>query len=1031
MVFCDLVGSSELSERLDPEELQDLFVGYRAVCRDAIGRYQGHLSQFLGDGVLAYFGYPVAHEEDAVRAVRTALRIIEDLKRVNQGIGERLQAETRVRVGIHSGLAVVGDSGPAGTGARLAVGETVNLAARLEPLAEPNTVLVSAATARLVQGHFELEALGTRTLRGFTKPVALFRVVRPTGAQTKFEAAARGSLSPYVGRERELAELAAAWRQVQKGADRVVVVRGEAGIGKSRLIHRFQHTGLHQGAVVAKCYCSPLMQATAFGPLIEMLNAVVSKRAKAKTAPEARLEALGSLLAEHANVGSDALPLMAALLSIPGADDGPMRELSAARRRRRTLEIMRIWLASAAEKSPYALLVEDIHWADPSTLDFLDLIVREPPGGRTLLCVMGRPEFLPRWSQPHVQVIELLRLTRSEMETMVKNLAGGHALPPLVTQGIAKRSEGVPLFVEEVTKAVLESGVLRLDTRYELAGEFDDRYLPATVQESLVARFDRLGQSRRVAQLGAAIGREFDYALIRAVAGLTDDELRGHLDALVRSELAFVRRDPPNSTYRFKHALIQDGIYETQLKSARPPVHQRIFTALEEAFPGLIADRPEVAAFHAKKAGLPRQAATYFERAAERALEAQAYLEAVNHFRSALGQLRQLPQSRERDRFELELLAALGLPLTMTQGYAAKEVMESYERARELCAEVDPPFRVFYGIWTFQAVRGSRAATRQMVEQFDRVARTTDSPAKRYISWTSMGVRHFWRGRFKEAIRALIEGQNHFDSNMVLTLPNDYGYDNPLYGHLFLMHARYLSGDVEEANTILQGVWAATKAANSPYLTVMALHYHALLSSDVGDTAGALRSTENGLELAAEHQLQFWRALAQTQHGLATCEGGRVQQGIAEIQQGLGMLRATGASHPLPYHLSYLARAYAQAREIEKGLAAVEEAMVLIRTNWDRNIEPELLRLRAELLAQGGATAEAEDCFRRGLETAAKDGSALWGLRCATGFARLLAKRGDTGRAREILAEACKGIVSGDPPVLREARSLLTELRAS
>jgi class 3 adenylate cyclase len=434
VLFSDIAGSTALSERLDPEDYRDLVRSYHGVCQDAVDRYGGHISQFLGDGVMSCFG---SHEDDAVRAVNAAREILERLSLVNQGIGKRLGADLRVRVGIHTGVAVVGGLGPGGTHDILAFGETMNLAARLQSFADEGTVVVSANTATSLRGHFELEPLAAHTLKGFSRPMELFRVVGPTGARTRFEAARRRGLTPHVGRRNELGVLATVWKEVCAGEDRVVVVRGEAGIGKSRLVHEFRDTALEPSARVIEFICSPLTKGTALAPVVAALNGIVMERAAPDATDEEKLQALRSLLGEHSRFGPDALPLLAALLSLAGADEAPLRDLSPVRRRVRTLESLRQWLASSAERGPVALLVEDAHWADPSTLDLLDLVVSEPPGGRTLICVTERPELPARWSKQHVRTIEPSRLAGEDLEVMVMHVAGGHALPALLLRQIA------------------------------------------------------------------------------------------------------------------------------------------------------------------------------------------------------------------------------------------------------------------------------------------------------------------------------------------------------------------------------------------------------------------------------------------------------------------------------------------------------------------------------------------------------------------------------------------------------------------
>ncbi len=543
-------------------------------------------------------------------------------------------------------------------------------------------------------------------------------------------------------------------------------MRGEAGIGKSRIVHHFRRTALAEGAVVLECFCSPLTQATALAPLVEMLDGRVTERARGET-PQAKFEALADLLGEHARFGTDVLPLMAALLSIPGADETAIQEMSPVRRRVRTLEILREWMAWSAEQLPLALLVEDVHWADPSTLDFLDLVIRDSPGGRTLVCVTGRPEFVVRWSRLQVRTVELTRLNANEIEAMVTHVAGGHALPPLVARRIAERSEGVPLFAEEVTKAVLESGALRLDAnRYELVGPFDERYLPPTVHGSFVARFDRLGESRSVAQLGAAIGREFTYPLMRAVSGISDDDLRRKLDRLSRSELVFVHGDPPHSVYTFKHALIQDAIYATLLKSERARgCTSASSRRLRERFPEVVAARPEMAAHHAEKAGRRDMAVHLLRDSGTKALGRAAVAEAVKHLSHAIEMVDVLEEPA-RTTMEIDLQAAIGPAYMATVGWAAPEVERSSARLRDLAAtKGDGPklFQAMWSLWTVDFLPGRLGPALDVARQVLSMAQAAGDPLLRVAGHHAVGYTHFYRGEYEEALRHADEGLGLFD----------------------------------------------------------------------------------------------------------------------------------------------------------------------------------------------------------------------------------------------------------------------------
>ena len=1027
VLFCDVVGSTALSERLDPEDLRDLLSSYQRVCRDAVGYYEGHVSQFLGDGVMSYFGYPVAHEDDAVRAILSALRIVEGIKLVNEGIGRRLKAEIHVRVGIHTGIAVVGEVGPGGAHDRLAVGQTVNLAARIEAFADVGATVVSASTARLVLGQFDLESLGLHTLRGFSQPIELFRVLRSTDARTKFEATARAGLTPHVGRQQESARLLEIWEEVLNGADRVVVVRGEPGIGKSRIIHQFRHTSLNEAVRVLECFCSPLTQATALAPIIATLDELVIERSGGDTSPPAKLAALRDLLSEYSRFGDDALPLMAALLSLPGADDGPIRDWSPPRRRTRTLETLREWIGASGERIPMAILVEDVHWADPSTLDLLDLIVRGSPlAGRTLICLTGRPEFLVRWSNPHVRTIELPRLSGHDIEAMITHLAGGHALPAFVVKQIAERSEGVPLFVEEVTRAVLESGALRLETnRYELAGSHHEQFIPATVQASLLARFDRLGESRGVAQLGAAIGRDFTYPLIRAVAGLSDDEIRDHLDRLCRSELAFSKGEPPNSSYTFKHALIQDAIYGTLLKRERLRVHERVFTTLREQFPDIVGSRPEMAAHHAENAGLPDLAVPLLQDAGVRAFGRTAMAEAVKHLGRAI-ELVDVLEEPARSKTESELQGVIGPAYMTTLGWAAPEVERSSARLRELARSQRDGAKLFqavWGLWTVHFLRGRLDLALDLAREVFEMALVTGDPMLRIAGHHALGYTHVYRGEYAEALQHADEGLERFDLQLEKRIALVFGFSSSCALWLFRAQAQQAMGTVKASVVSLHSAQKLAEelrhAPSKAYVLCQLCNLFRLFD-DVDQVilwAPAMRS------LSTAEGFALWIPLADVFLAWANArQGGDPSLAVEMIQASLNYVHESGTYLNEPDLACMLAETLLLARRPEDALRVARDALEIARLGKNGHGEPELFRIQGEALKALGDERQAGGLYRQGIEASRSMGARFFELRCALALARLGTESRSYAELRVTLDGLNEGFEHGD---YRQAIDLL------
>jgi class 3 adenylate cyclase/tetratricopeptide (TPR) repeat protein len=991
VLFCDVIESTELAARLDPEDWHDLLTSYHRVCRDALGSHQGHISQFLGDGVLSYFGYPVAQEDDAVRAIRAALRIINDIKLINSGIGRRLDAEIHVRVGIHTGITVLTDTWP-GPRERLAIGDTVNLAARIQGVADEDTVVVSSSTARLVGGHFELQSLNAQTLKGFTRSIELFRVVQPTGARSAFEAAARGPLTPYIGRERELRTLEAAWAETQQGAGRVVVVLGEAGIGKSRLVHHFRQATLEKGARIIECFCSPLTWATALAPIIEMLQEQILKRSEGAVIRQSRLETLRSMLGEHSRFGSDALPLIANLLSLPGASEAPILDLSPVRRRGRTLELLRAWLAWSAERVPIALLIEDIHWADPSTLELLEPLLRDGSSARMLLCVTGRPEFAVRWSGAHFRTIELARMTSDESGAMVTHVAGGHALPPLVVRRITERSEGVPLFVEEVTKALLESGALRFDgNHYRLERPPDDQFLPSTVQGSIVARFDRLQESRSVAQRGAAIGRDFSYALIRAVADLSEPELRARLDVLGRSELVLTQGEPPDSRYTFRHALIQDAIYETLLKSERARVHERIFSALLEKFPELVAQRPEMAAYHAEHAGRREAAVPLLRDAGMNAFKRTAVAEAVKHLAHGI-ELVGVLHEPVRTTMEMELQAAISSAYMATVGWAAPEVERSSVRLRDLAAargDGEKLFQAMWGLWTVHFIRGKLELALDVAQQVHEMAAQSADPMLLEAGHHAVGYTHFYRGEYSLAIQHATAGLALFDLGREKRIASAFQLSPGTGMWCYRAQAQQMLGLLDtSARGIVECQKLAADLGHAPSRAyLLNLCYCFRLLGDVGRMkvlATAARS------LSVTEGFGFWVLVADIMLAWAsTQEAGDPGAAAERIDISRKLLHDGGTYIVEPEFASMHAEALLLASRPEEAFTVLQDALAIVQRDRQHHGEPELYRLQGEAAKALGNTELAAALFRRAIDRARVMGARLLELRSVLALARL------------------------------------------
>ena len=737
VMFCDLVGSTALSARLDPEDLREVIGAYHAAVADVIGGFGGFVAKYMGDGLLAYFGYPQAHEDDAERAVRAGLAVI--------GVVRRLQTPVplQTRVGLATGLAVVGDL--IGSGAareESVVGETPNLAARLQALAQPDAVVVADSTRQLVGSLFEYQSLGEVELKGLPAPVRAFRVLAESRVGSRFEAL-RSSEMPLVGRDEEIELLRRRWEQAKAGTGRVVLISAEPGIGKSRLTEAFRESIAGDAHTRLRYFCSPHRQDSALFPFIGQLERAAGF--ERDDAPAARLDKLQVLVARDAPEGD--VQLLAELLAVPLDNRFPVLDLTPQRKKEKTIEALLRQLAGLTKRQPVLMIFEDVHWADPSSRELLDLIVEQLESMRVLMIATFRPEFQASWAdRPHVMTMPLRRLGRDESHSLIRGLIGDAAtLSHGVIDDIVERTDGVPLFIEELTKAVLENSALGAIPAASPA-------VPATLHASLIARLDRLGPiAKEIAQVGAAIGRDFSYELVAAAAQRTDAELRDGLRHLVDAGLLFQRGLPPEATFLFKHALVQDTASSMLLRGPRQALHARIARALETHFPDLMENQPELFAQHYAHAGLIEKSVAYWGKAGHNSAARSAMAEAASQFQRALDQLALLPNTSERQRQELEYCSALGAALRFVIGQAAPETGEIFVRARKLWEQLDFPseyLHVFYGQSRYHLYRGELDLALRLDEDLLRQSRQRDDTGGLVLAHQACGSGYMLRGKF-------------------------------------------------------------------------------------------------------------------------------------------------------------------------------------------------------------------------------------------------------------------------------------------
>ncbi len=1034
VMFSDLVGSTALAASMDPEDLGEVVAAYQKCVVETVRRFGGFVAKYLGDGVLIYFGYPQAHEDDAERSVRAGLDLVAAVARLPTRVS--LQA----RVGIATGLVVVGDLiGSGEAQERGIVGETPNLAARLQGIAQPNRVVIAAGTRKLLGNLFELQDLGPLDLKGVAGPLRAWAVLRAGFAESHFEAMHAAGLTALVGREEECELLLRRWAKAKNSEGQVVLLSGEGGIGKSRLIAALLERLAAEPHARLRHFCSPQHTDSAFHPIIGQLE-----RAAGLTNDDtlqAKLDKLDAMRARAAIRVEDAA-LFAEVLLLPNDGRYPALELDPQQRRQRALELLNLQIEALARSSPVLITFEDVHWIDPTSLEALGRVVERIAALRALLIVSFRPEFEAPWiGRPHVTALTIGRLVRREVDAMIDRVVGNKFIPASLRQDIIERTDGIPLFVEEMTKAVLEAGAEGDGQRMVAAVPSPALAVPASLHASLMARLDRLGAAKEVAQIGAAIGREFSHALLAAVVRKPEAELSSALDRLSGSGLLFRQGVPPHATYLFKHALVQDAAYGTLLREPRRALHARIAETLESQFVEIAESRPELLARHCTEAGLIEKAAGLWGKAGQRSLERSALAEAAEQLARALAQIASLPPTPALRREEIKLQVALITPLIHLHGFAAPKTKAAVERARVLIEQAEalgePPddplllFSVLYGHWSASYIAFNGDVMRGLAARFLALAEQQGAPIPLMIGHRIMGISLLCTGDIAAARAHQEEGIALYNPAEHRPLAVRFGQDARVVMWFYRAIASWLLGYPDAALADTNRAFADARAIGQAGTLMFALLHGSMVDILCGDYAATNAATDELAALAEQKGASFWKALGISIRGCVFAVTGKAADAVAMITSGIAASRSTGATLWVPVCFAYLTTAHAELGQFDDAWRCIGEAMSAVETTKERWYEAEVYRIAGEiaLMAPQRDTAKAQAYFEHALAIARAQQGKSWELRAAVSMARLKRDRGERDEARRLLAPVYGWFTEGfDTLDLRQAKALLDAL---
>jgi class 3 adenylate cyclase/tetratricopeptide (TPR) repeat protein len=998
VMLCDLVGSTALSVRLDPEDLREVLVAYQTYVAETVIRFGGFVAGYLGDGVLVYFGYPQAHEHAAERAARAGLALL-------GGLYERdwpSNVAPQIRIGIATGLVVVGGlAGGDETQQHDIVGGTPNLAARLQALAEPNTVVIEPVTRRLTGGLFDYRDLGAVMLKGFAEPVQAWQVAGLGAAENRFEAQHEAGVAPLLGRDNELELLLRRWRQAKSGAGRIVLLSGEAGIGKSRLAAALLERIAGEPHLRLRYFCSPHHTDSTLHPVVAQLERAA--RFERDDDPAAKLDKFQVLLS-YVTASADDASLIADLLSLAGVDRRYRRlDLAPQQRKQKTLDALWRLVEAPSRRRPILAIFEDVHWIDPTSLELLDRAIALVPRLPILLLVTCRPDFDVAWAgQSQVHALALNRLSRSASTALVGRFGGSDGLPPDVVEEILERTDGVPLFIEELTKAVVEAGETAAPASSPTPpGPHQVPHrIPTTLHGSLTSRLDRLGPAKELAQTGAVIGRRFSYALLAAVADRGEPELHALLDQLIAAGLVFQEGTWPQATFRFKHALVQSVAYESLLRSARQRLHARIAVTLEKQFP---ETAPEQLAQHWAVAGDAGRAVSHWRKAGQQAIERCANREAIAQLTKGLRMLERLPYGLARDRTELGLQLLLAEALMADRGWTAPETRPCYDRARELCGRIGDSeglYPVLYGQFSHHLSRGEADSAHGLALETLHLTEASGDAVLQSMAHSMLGMSLFSRGELASA-------HSHLQTALSLDQPDSRSHTFLSPGHNFAIASLWLAltlgllGYPEQASRHAAAGLGAARDLSNPHTLAHALALACRHHSVLGATASLDQATEELATLAAEHRFPFYAAAGQIYRGWVLSAGHDVARGVEVLREGMAAFIDLGSMALRPYFSARIA--VLSAGSLGDGLDLLDKAQEQVDQSGQRWCEAVIHRSKGELLSRFSDAPLAEACLQQSLATSRRQGARLWELRAACSLGRLWRDQGKPDDARALL----------------------------